>query len=99
MQNDELVVHGQVTPDGTLKLDAHPGLPVGPVEVVIRALPAQIAAGQIGGNTSNGPAPNWNGQVTVFGRKKRLMRTSRASGRVTNGLRNARRQIDPQRQQ
>jgi hypothetical protein len=38
MQDGELVIHGQVTSDGVLTLDAHPGLPVGPVEVVIRPM-------------------------------------------------------------
>ena len=36
MQDSELVIQGQVTPDGLLQLGSHPRLPVGPVEVVIR---------------------------------------------------------------
>ena len=39
MPDNEIVVHGQVSPDGILVLDAHVGLPVGPVEVVIRPVP------------------------------------------------------------
>ena len=39
MNPTPIVVRGQVKPDGTLQLENNPHLPVGPVEVIIRALP------------------------------------------------------------
>ena len=43
MSANPVVVKGVVKPDGTLELEDHPGLPVGPVEVVVRALPSPPA--------------------------------------------------------
>jgi hypothetical protein len=39
MSTTPIVVRGQVKPDGTLELENNPRLPMGPVEVTIRALP------------------------------------------------------------
>jgi hypothetical protein len=41
-----IVLRGQVKPDGTLELEKNASLPVGPVEVVIRALPVATAGGE-----------------------------------------------------
>jgi hypothetical protein len=43
---DEVIVQGRVGPDGTLRMDTHPPLPTGPVEVVIRVLPADKKGGE-----------------------------------------------------
>ncbi len=40
MSSPEIVVQGRVTADGRLELDTQPGVPAGPVEVVIRSLAA-----------------------------------------------------------
>jgi hypothetical protein len=47
MNTTPVVVKGVVKPDGTLELESPPELPVGPVEVIVRALPqpAQAAEG------------------------------------------------------
>lgn len=45
MNSPEVVVRGRLTAEGTLKLDAQPGLPAGPVEVVIRPLASEGSAG------------------------------------------------------
>jgi hypothetical protein len=39
MSASTVVVRGRVKPDGTLELEGTPELPIGPVEVVVRALP------------------------------------------------------------
>jgi hypothetical protein len=39
MSTDTVVVKGVVKPNGTLELEGKPKLPVGPVEVLVRALP------------------------------------------------------------
>jgi hypothetical protein len=38
MTPTQLVLHGNLKPDGTLELSERPALPVGPVEIVIRPL-------------------------------------------------------------
>jgi len=38
MSTTEITVRGQITPEGTLELDGKPGLPAGPVQVVIRPM-------------------------------------------------------------
>ena len=38
MSTEQVVVHGTLKPDGTLELLEKPAIPVGPVEIVIRAL-------------------------------------------------------------
>ncbi len=44
MSDPEVIVRGRLTAEGTLKLDAQPGLPAGPVEVVIRPLSSEGGA-------------------------------------------------------
>ena len=46
MSGSTVVVRGVVTPNGTLELEGKPDLPVGPVEVVVRPLPAALATGE-----------------------------------------------------
>jgi len=46
MAANEVLVRGAITPDGRLVLDEEPGLPAGPVEVLVRpvAEPGTVAA-------------------------------------------------------
>ena len=44
MNGPEVIVRGRLTAEGTLKLDAQPALPAGPVEVVIRPLSSEEGA-------------------------------------------------------
>ena len=46
MSAGQIVLRGQVKPDGTLELDKNPALPVGPVEVTIRSLPLPTTGGE-----------------------------------------------------
>jgi hypothetical protein len=46
MGGNTVVVKGVVKPDGVLELEGHPDLPVGPVEVVVRALPPGAPTGE-----------------------------------------------------
>ncbi len=46
MTPTQLVLHGNLKPDGTLELAERPSLPVGPVEIVLRPLPALPAASE-----------------------------------------------------
>ncbi len=39
MNQNHVVLHGRLKPDGTLELDAKPPLPEGPVEILIRSVP------------------------------------------------------------
>jgi len=43
MSANVIVARGVVKSDGSLELEGHPKLPVGPVEVVVRALPTAAA--------------------------------------------------------
>lgn len=44
MTPTQLILHGNLKPDGTLELAERPALPVGPVEIVLRPLPTLQAA-------------------------------------------------------
>lgn len=46
MNPNQAVVQGTLRPDGTLELKTKPDLPMGPVEVTIRALAAPPANGE-----------------------------------------------------
>lgn len=46
MTPTQLVLHGNLKPDGTLELSERPALPVGPVEIVIRPLSASQAGSE-----------------------------------------------------
>ena len=46
MSASQIVLRGQVKPDGTLELDQNPALPAGPVEVTIRPLPTPTPGGE-----------------------------------------------------
>jgi hypothetical protein len=46
MSGTTVVVRGVVKPNGTLELEGKPNLPVGSVEVVVRALPAASNTGE-----------------------------------------------------
>lgn len=46
MTPTQLVLHGNLKPDGTLELFERPALPVGPVEIVIRPLSALQTASE-----------------------------------------------------
>ncbi len=45
MNGPEVIVRGRLTAEGTLKLDAQPALPAGPVEVLIRPMSSEGEAG------------------------------------------------------
>ena len=40
----QIVIRGTLTSDGSLELAERPSLPIGPVEVIIRSLPADTAS-------------------------------------------------------
>jgi hypothetical protein len=46
MSPTQVVVRGTLKPDGTLELEERPGLPAGPVEVIVRSLPEARAGAE-----------------------------------------------------